>query len=39
MRYELLSNSDVGVIIDQTPVLRDIKDTFVVSFDLPEPGV
>ncbi len=39
MRYELLSNSDVGVIIDPTPVLRDIKDTFVVSFDLPEPGV
>lgn len=38
MRYELIANSDVGVIIDPTPILRDIKDTFAVSFILPEPG-
>lgn len=38
MRYELIKNSDVGVITDPTPILRDIKDTFPVSFVLPEPG-
>ncbi len=36
MKYELIQNSDVGVITDPTPVLRDIKDTFTVSFVLPE---
>lgn len=36
MRYELIDNSDVGVIIDPTPILRDIKDTFAVSFVLPD---
>ena len=39
MRYELIDNSDVGVIIDPTPILRDIKDTFAVSFVLPDAGV
>ncbi|MCX4313973.1 MAG: hypothetical protein OSJ83_09010 [Clostridia bacterium] len=39
MRYELIANSDVGVIIDPTPILRDIKDTFAVSFVLPDAGV
>ena len=39
MRYELIDNSDVGVIIDPTPILRDIKDTFGVSFVLPDAGV
>ena len=39
MRYELIDNSDVGVIIDPTPRLRDIKDTFAVSFVLPDAGV
>lgn len=38
MRYELIANSDVGVIIDPTPILRDIKDTFAVSFVLPDAG-
>lgn len=38
MRYELIDNSDVGVIIDPTPILRDIKDTFAVSFVLPDAG-
>lgn len=35
MRYELIENSDVGVIVDPTPILRDVKDTFSVSFVLP----
>ena len=39
MRYELIDNSDVGVIIDPTPILRDITDTFAVSFVLPDAGV
>lgn len=38
MRYELITNSNKGVIIDPTPVLRDIKDTFPVSFVLPDSG-
>lgn len=38
MQYELIQNSDVGIITDPTPILRDIKDTFAVSFVLPEPG-
>ena len=36
MRYELIDNSDVGVIIDPTPIFRDIKDTFAVSCVLPD---
>ena len=36
MRYELIRDGDVGVLIDPTPILRDIKDTFTVSFVLPE---
>ncbi len=39
MQYKLIKNSDVGVIIDPAPILRDIKDTFTVSFVLPENGV
>ena len=39
MRYGLIENSDIGVIIDPTPILRDIKDTFAVSFVLPDAGV
>lgn len=38
MQYELIPNSSVGVITDTSPVFRDIKDTFAVSFILPEPG-
>lgn len=38
MQYELIANSNKGVIIDPTPVLRDIKDTFPVSFVLPDSG-
>ncbi len=38
MRYGLIENSDIGVIIDPTPILRDIKDTFKVSFVLPKAG-
>ena len=38
MRYELIDNSDVGVIIDPTPILRDIKDTFAMSFVVPDAG-
>lgn len=38
MQYELIANSNKGVIIDPTPVLRDIKDTFPVSFVLPDGG-
>ncbi len=36
MKYELIKNSNAGVIIDPTPILLDIKDTFKVSFVLPE---
>lgn len=39
MKYELLENSDVGVVVDATPVYRDVKDTFEVSFLLPSDGV
>lgn len=39
MKYKLIRNSNAGVIVDNTPVLRDIKDTFEVSFILPEKGV
>lgn len=38
MQFELISNSNVGIITNSTPVFRDIKDTFAVSFILPEPG-
>ncbi len=38
MQYELISGAGVGVIIDPTPILRDIKDTFGVSFVLPDVG-
>lgn len=38
MKYELIKNSNAGVIIDPTPVLRDIRDTFRVSFILPREG-
>ena len=38
MQYELIPNSSVGVITDTSPVFRDVKDTFAVSFILPEPG-
>lgn len=38
MQYELIRDSNAGVIIDPTPVLRDIKDTFMVSFLLPCEG-
>ena len=38
MQYELINGSSVGVITNPTPILRDIKDTFCVSFLLPEAG-
>lgn len=38
MRYELLKDSCEGVLIDSTPILRDIADTFEVSFLLPDAG-
>lgn len=38
MKYELIKDSNAGVIIDPTPILLDIKDTFKVSFVLPEEG-
>lgn len=39
MQYELINGSGVGVITNSTPILRDIKDTFCVSFVLPGEGV
>ena len=39
MQYELIDGAGVGVITDPTPILRDIKDTFGVSFVLPGEGV
>lgn len=38
MKYELIKDSHAGVIIDPTPVLLDVKDTFKVSFVLPQGG-
>lgn len=38
MQYELINGAGVGVITDPTPILRDIKDTFGVSFVLPDAG-
>lgn len=38
MQYELIDKAGVGVITDPTPILRDIKDTFCVSFVLPDEG-
>lgn len=38
MKYELIANSNQGVIVDATPVMRDIKDTFKISFVLPDGG-
>ena len=38
MKYRLLSTSQRGVLIDRTPIMRDIKDTYEVFFLLPAPG-
>lgn len=38
MKYKLVNNSDKGILIDRTPLLRDIRDTFEVSFIIPESG-
>jgi hypothetical protein len=37
LRYELLSTGK-GILIDRTPIFQDIKDTYEVSFLLPEQG-
>ncbi len=38
MKYELLMGSEKGVLIDRTPIMLDIRDTFEVSFLLPPKG-
>jgi len=38
MKYQLLKASQRGILIDRTPIMRDIKDTYEVSFLLPAPG-
>lgn len=38
MRYQLIEGSNAGVVLDPTPIIRDIKDTFEVSFLLPSKG-
>ncbi len=38
MQYKLENGCSSGILIDQTPILRDIKDTFEVSFVLPCEG-
>lgn len=38
MIYELIEKSERGVLIDRTPILRDVRDTFKVSFLLPDNG-
>lgn len=38
MKYELIKGANAGVIIDPTPILLDVKDTFEVSFVLPDEG-
>lgn len=37
MKYELLSTGQ-GILIDRTPIMQDIRDTYEVSFLLPEQG-
>lgn len=39
MQFELIPNENVGIITDATPIFRDIKDTYNVSFILPDDGV
>ncbi len=39
MQFELIPNVNVGIITDATPIFRDIKDTYIVSFILPDDGV
>ena len=36
MKYELLMGSEKGVLIDRTPIMLDIMDTFEVSFYCPK---
>lgn len=36
MKYELIENSNKGVLIDRTPVMREVRDTYEVSFLLPD---
>ena len=36
MKYELIQDSNKGVLIDRTPLLRDVRDTFEVSFLPPD---
>lgn len=38
MKYELIPNSNRGILIDRTPILQDVRDTYEVSFLLPEEG-
>lgn len=38
MRYELINNSNKGVITDATPVLRDVSDTIEIGLTLPVNG-
>lgn len=38
MKYELLDGSGKGILIDRTPIMLDMRDTFEVSFLLPENG-
>lgn len=38
MQYELYYENNKGVLTDRTPILRDVKDTFSVSFCLPDDG-
>ncbi len=35
MRYQLLKEKDEGVLINSTPILQDIHETFKIEFDLP----
>ncbi len=36
MQYKLLADARHGIMVDPTPILRDIRDTFEVSFLLPD---
>lgn len=38
MKYELLNGSGKGILIDRTPIMLDMRDTFEVSFLLPGKG-
>lgn len=38
MKYELIPNTSKGILVDRTSIMQDIRDTYEVSFLLPDDG-